>query len=194
MPEPPPNDVTRLIADWRAGDAAALDELLPLVYEELRRLAASHLRRERSDHTLQTTALVHEAYLKLLGGAPVRLANRSQFFQFAAQAMRRILVDHARRLQAKKRWDPSQKISLDSVGEVEVPLDDRLLAVHDALERLAAIRPRQAQLVEMRYFGGFGLEEIAECLSLSRATVARDWQVARRWLFAQLASGKKSAE
>lgn len=182
------SDVTRLLKSWRQGESKALEDLLPLVYEELRDLAASYLRKERRGHTLQTTALVHEAYLRLCGGSPLHLVDRSHFFTVAAQAMRRILVDHARRHQAGKRIGAHQKVTLEAAPEPAVQLDADVLAVHEALEALSQIHPRQAQLVELRYFGGLSMEEAAEVLDVSLATVARDWRVARVWLHRKLSA------
>lgn len=185
----PRSEVTQLLHSWRQGRPEALDELLPLVYEELRSLAASYLRRERQGHTLQTTALVHEAYLRLTGGDPIEIKDRGHFFTVAAQAMRRILVDHARRQQAEKRIGAYQRVPLEAAPEPAIELDTDVLAVHEALEVLSQIHPRQAQLVELRYFGGLSQEEAAEALDISLATLARDWRVARRWLHHRLAAG-----
>ncbi len=182
------SDVTQLLKSWSHGRSDALEDLLPLVYEELRGLAASYLRRERSDHTLQATALVHEAYVRLTSGEPLELTDRSHFFVVAAKAMRRILVDHARRQQADKRVGAHQKIAIDDAPELIAELDADILAVHEALELLNQIHPRQAQLVELRYFGGLSLEEVVEVLDVSESTLARDWRVARLWLHRRLTS------
>ncbi len=187
------SDVTRLLKRWRHGRSDALEDLLPLVYEELRGLAASYLRRERSEHTLQATALVHESYVRLTSGEPLTLADRSHFFVVAAQAMRRILVDHARRQQADKRVGAHQKIALEDAPELVAELDVDIIAVHEALELLSQIHPRQAQLVELRYFGGLSIEEVAEVLDVSESTLARDWRVARRWLYRRLTTDRGSA-
>jgi RNA polymerase sigma factor (TIGR02999 family) len=179
----PALEVTVLLARWRDGDQAALDELVPVVYGELRVLAARYLRSERGGHTLQPTSLVNEAFVRLLGPARVRPQDRTHFFALAARTMRRVLVDHARRRQAEKRPAPEDRLTLVTAvaGSTAAPEID-LLALHEALERLAAIHPRQARLVELRYFGGLSNREAAEALEVSLATVERDWQVARLWL------------
>jgi RNA polymerase sigma factor (TIGR02999 family) len=180
-------EVTQLLHDWRSGDQDALNKLLPLVYDELRRLAASYLRRERPGHTLQTTALVHEAYLKLVDQTHANWQNRAQFFGVAAQLMRRILVDHARDHQAAKRGGGAEKVTLDAALEISAdkkPPD--LIALDDALTALAQFDPRQSRIVELRYFGGLEITETAEVLGISPATVKREWNSARAWLFNQL--------
>lgn len=182
-----PGEVTRLLHGWRQGEEGALDDLLPMVYDELRRLAASYMRRERQGHTLQTTALVSEAYMRLVGNAPIALADRSHFLAIAAQTMRRVLVDHARRQSAGHRIGHADKVELAEVHESASGLDADVLAVHQAIEDLSQIQPRQAKLVELRYFGGLTTEEIAEVLGVSVPTVARDWRVARLWLHRRLA-------
>lgn len=186
MAEDRSGDVTRILARWRAGEAQAVDDLLPLVYDELRALAQGHLRRERADHTLQATALVHEAYLRLLGTAELDVVDRGHFLGVAARAMRRVLVDHARRYLAGKRFKPGQRVSLSDAPELATHPDLRVLAVHQALERLHLIHPRQAQLVELRYFGGLPMAEAAAVLDMSLATARRDWKVAKLWLSRQL--------
>lgn len=185
MAAEPGGEVTQLLERWREGQSEALDELLPLVYEELRRLAAHYLGKERRGHTLQATALVHEAYVRLLG-KPLQVEDRSHFFAVAARAMRRVLVDHARRHQADKRIGPQDKVSLEDGPELSVQPDVDVLALHEALERLGQVNPRQAKLVEIRYFGGLKNREAAEVLGVSLGTVERDWQVARLWLHRQL--------
>ncbi len=180
------SEITQLLKSWREGDSGAPEDLLPLVYRELRVLAASYLRRERAGHTLQTTALVHEAYLRLWGGGTPDVSDRSHFFAVAAQAMRRILVDHARRQQAGKRIGPRQQVPLEEAPEPQAEHNTNVLAVHEALELLSQISPRQAQLVELRYFGGLSNEEAAEVLGISLATLARDWRIAKRWLYRKL--------
>jgi RNA polymerase sigma factor (TIGR02999 family) len=177
--------LTGLLLAWGDGDLQARDALLPLVYDELRRQAAYYLRRERPAHSLQATALVHEAYLRLIDQTHVRWQNRAQFFGVAAQMMRRILVDHARARQAAKRPDEALRVSLvddDRVGVVQ-PRDCELLLLDQALTELGQMDPRQAEVVELRYFGGLSEEEVATVLSVSRATVTRDWQAARTWLY-----------
>jgi RNA polymerase sigma factor (TIGR02999 family) len=180
--------VTRLLEAWQRGDARAGDELVPLVYGQLRRLAAVKLRRERGSHTLQATALVHEAWLRLMKQHGATWQNRGQFFAVAAQAMRRILVDHARRRLAGKRGEGVEPVDLDRLSNVlshSLP-DDRLVAVDEALERLAALDDRQARIVDLRFFGGFSIEETADALEISPATVKREWATARAWLFREI--------
>ncbi|MEO8138575.1 MAG: sigma-70 family RNA polymerase sigma factor [Gemmatimonadota bacterium] len=186
--ESSPSDVTRLLADLSGGHTGALERLLPLVYDELKQLAASQLRRERDEHTLGPTALVHEAFFRLVDQRSVSWQGRAHFFGVAAQAMRRILVDHARRRSAAKRGRQHQ-VTLDSeaAGADEAPADE-VLAVDEALERLAAVDPRQAKLVELRYFAGFSIEEAAQLLEISPATAKRDWTFARAWLQRELTS------
>lgn len=181
-----PSDITRLLREASHGRADALDALLPLVYGELKRLADVHMRQERPDHTLGTTGLVHEAYLRLVGSAGTDWEGRAHFFGVASRAMRLILVDHARRRSAQKR-SRQQGISLDddAVAGAEPPADE-VLAVNDALEKLAQIDPRAAHLVELRYFAGFSIEETAELLSISPATAKRSWALARAWLAREL--------
>jgi RNA polymerase sigma factor (TIGR02999 family) len=180
------DDITRLLLAWGAGDQAALDELMPLVYSELRKLARGYMRNQPADHTLQTTALVNEAYLRLIDSSRVNWQNRTHFFAISAQLMRRILVDFARRRNSLKRGGEVQKVELDE-GLV-VPLEEKtdLVALDDALKILAEMNPRQSQVVELRYFGGLSEEEIAEHLEISVRTVRRDWSVARAWLFRKL--------
>jgi RNA polymerase sigma factor (TIGR02999 family) len=176
----PERDITAILKDWSGGDRAALEKLMPVVYEELRRLAAAHLRSERSDHTLQPTALVHEAYLRLADQRSVEWANRAHFFSIAARIMRRILVDHARRKKALKREGAALRITL-----AEASAEDRgpeLLALDTALTSLEALDPRQARIVELRFFGGLSVEETAEATGISTATVKREWRTARAWL------------
>jgi RNA polymerase sigma factor (TIGR02999 family) len=182
----PSNDVTQLLLDWSKGDRAALDQLMPLVYDELRRLANSYLRRERPDHTLQPTALVHEAYLRLIDQQTVQWQNRAHFFGIAAQTMRRILVDHARYHAREKRLSVSQKVSLDDAIIAAHPPDIDVLALDSALNQLADLDPQQANVVELRCFGGLTVEETAEVLGVSPATVKRDWSMAKAWLYQTL--------
>jgi len=178
--------VTRLLALWGDGDAAALDELFPLVYDELRRLAAGLLRRERPGHTLETAALVHEAYFRLTGRREASVKDRAHFLAVAAQAMRRILVDHARRQRAGKRIGPRDKVALDQAPELAVGSGLDVLALNYALSRLTEVNPRQTRVVELRYFAGLSNEEVAEVLAVSLATVERDWHAARLWLRREL--------
>ena len=181
-------DVTRLLQQWSNGQPQALDRLLPQIHSELRKLAASYLRRERPDHTLQPTALVNEAFLKLVDQRAVKWQNRAHFFGIAAQAMRRILVDHARGHAAGKRGGALRKVPLDdafmighgSGGGVD------LLALDEALTRLAAIDPQQSRIVELRFFGGLTMEEAAQVMHISPATIGREWRIAKAWLAAEL--------
>jgi RNA polymerase sigma factor (TIGR02999 family) len=181
--------VSQLLQAWGRGDLQAREDLVPLVYQELRKRAAAYLRRERRDHTLQPTALVHEAYLRLMGQQRVAWLNRAQFFGLAGQIMRRILVDHAREHQAAKR-PGGMKVTLDDqIGAVQPP-DCELLMLDDALHELARIDERQAHIVELKYFAGLSEEEIAAVLSLSRATITREWQSARAWLYRRMTKGR----
>lgn len=182
------SDVTRLLAALSHGEDRAMDQLLAAVYDELKKLAASQLRRERGEHTLGATALVHEAFLKLVDQRSVDWQGRAHFFGIAAQAMRRILVDHARRRTAHKR-SRQQQVTLDDAAPVAADANaDEILGVHEALERLAILDARQAKLVELRYFAGFTIEESAELLGISAATAKRDWALARAWLQRELAA------
>ncbi len=187
--DPKSGEVTQLLESWRGGEEQALGELLPLVYKELRTLANRYLRKERAGHTLQSTALVHEAFLRLVDQKRARVENRNHFFAVASQAMRRVLVDHARRDRAGKRIGAYDKVALDQAPELAIESDSEILAIHQALERLSEIHPRQANLVELRYFGGLTNPEAAEVLDVSLATIERDWQVARIWLRRQLSQG-----
>ena len=177
-------EVTRLLQDCSEGNRDALDKLLPLVYNELRRLAHSYLSHERPDHTLQTTALVHEAYLKLIDQRSVNWQNRAQFFAISAQAMRRILLDNARRHTAAKRGSGGQKISLDEVATLSGDsANESLIALDLALQKLERIDEAQSKIVELRYFGGLTIEETAEVLKISPSSIQREWTVARAWLY-----------
>lgn len=182
------HDVTRLLLDWsQEGNREALDALTPLVYDELRRLAGAYLRRERHDHTLQSTALVHEAYLKLIDQRSIRWQNRAHFFGVAAQMIRRILVDHARGHQAAKRGAGAAALSLDeALGVPGIQKDVNLVALDDALAQLEKLDPQQSRVIELRYFAGLSIEETAEVMSISPATVKREWSTARAWLFREL--------
>jgi RNA polymerase sigma factor (TIGR02999 family) len=184
-------DVTQLLRAWRAGDAAAGERLLPIVYAELHRRAAAAMRREDAGHTLQATALVNEAYMRLVGQRQAEWQNRGQFYGIAAQLMRRILIDHAREHLAAKRGGGARQVTLSGV-DVAADSDDavEVLALHDALERLALLDERQAKVVEMRYFAGLGVEEVAEALEISPATVKREWATARAWLKRELAGSR----
>jgi RNA polymerase sigma factor (TIGR02999 family) len=185
--------VTDTFLRWRSGDASALDDLLPRVYDELRALADAYMRRERAGHTLQPTALVHEAFLRLLRLPPGSVQNRIHFFALAAQAMRRILADHARRHRAAKRGGGAVRVPLELVegGAPATPAGDDVAAddLDAALEDLAKLDERQARVVELRFFGGLSIEETAEVLAVSTATVKRDWLVARAWLHRELRGG-----
>ena len=183
LPGTTSNQVTELLRKWREGDQAALDLLMPLVYQELRRVAHNYLQRERPDHTLQSTAVVHEAYLRLVEGA-VEFQNREHFFAVAAQLMREILVDYARRHRSRKR-DGGYKLALDEALKLPSKEVD-LVDLDDALKELARMDARQGRIIELRFFGGLSIEETAEVLSLSAATVERSWASARAWLYRQL--------
>ncbi len=180
------NEVTQLLQGWRQGDRKALDALLPLVYNELRRLAHFQLRRERLDHTLQSAALVHEAYLRLIGSDPPEWESRTHFFAIAAQLMRQILVDYARRRDAVKRGGSICKVSIDEVAATPRRTEVDVVALDDALQALEKIDPRQSRVVELRFFAGLSLEEISEALDMGTATVQRDWTAARAWLHREM--------
>ncbi|MFN0108774.1 MAG: sigma-70 family RNA polymerase sigma factor [Blastocatellia bacterium] len=186
MAAPIHTEVSQLLVRWGRGDHEALDRLMPLVYDQLRRLASRNLRREQPDHLLQTTALVHEAYLKLVDQQHANWQNRAQFFAIAAQLMRRILVDYARERQAAKRGGDYIKLSLDEAVALAEEKSADLLALDEALDRLANMDPQQSQVVELRVFGGLSVEETAEALSISPRTVKREWSMARAWLHQQL--------
>ncbi len=186
----PQHGVTQLLVAWSEGDKAALDELMPAVYDELRRLAQNYLSRERPGHTLQTTALVHEAYLRLVDQRSVNWQNRAQFFGIAAQMMRRILINHAKDRQAKKRQGYATKVSLDDAVSFFEKREVDLMALDEALNGLAALDPQQTQIVELRFFGGLTIEEVSEVLSISPATTKREWDSAKLWLRRQLGSGR----
>lgn len=179
-------DVTELLAEWRDGNQLAEEQLFPLVYDELRKLARSHLRRERPDHTLQPTALVNEAYLRLIDQKRVQWQSRAHFFGIASQMMRRILVDHARARKADRRGGGARNLTLEDEVTPGDTRDVDLIALDDALEALAALDPSGARVVELRYFGGLTIEETAEVLGTSASTVKREWRAARTWLFREL--------
>ena len=180
-----PKEVTRLLNAWSGGNQAALDQLMPLVYDELRRIARGYMRHERSENTLQPTALVNEAYLRLIGQREVRWQNRAHFFAIAAKLMRRILVDRARRQHAAKRGGPAQPSPLIDVA-VSPQQNVDLLLLDDALNGLAEFDAQQARIVELKYFAGLTIEEIAEVLGSSPATIKREWSVAKAWLHRQM--------
>jgi RNA polymerase sigma factor (TIGR02999 family) len=188
--QPPGPDVTSLLAEWQRGDAAALARLIPVVYDELRRVASARLRDEASHHTLQTTALVHEAYLRLVGLDRMTLQNRTHFFAVAARLMREVLVDHARRRNAAKRGGSMTLLGLDDgvVASTENRVVD-LIALDEALAELATLDARLCRVVEMRFFAGLSISETAEAIGVSSATVERDWTVAKTWLLQRLATG-----
>jgi RNA polymerase sigma-70 factor (ECF subfamily) len=186
MAESDQHDVTRLLKAWSGGDSKALDELFPIVYTEVRKLARSYLRRERPDHTLQPTALVNEAYMRLVDQRHVDWQNRAHFFGIAAQVMRRVLVDHARMRQADKRGSGDRPVVLDEALALVAERTPDVVALDDALRALAELDPRQAQIVELRFFGGLSIEEAAEVIGLSPATVKREWSAARAWLRREL--------
>ena len=186
MTRPPQHQITQLLAEWSEGNQSALDELYPLVYEELHRLARRYMSRERKGHTLQTTALINEAYVRLVDQKNVHWANRSHFFAISAQIMRRILIDHARRHGYAKRGGGAQQVSLEEVALVAGNPGSELLKLDEALKILAEIDPRRCHVVELRYFGGLSNEEIARVLKVSENTVTRDWNLARAWLYQQL--------
>lgn len=177
-----PGQVTQLLERWGRGDRSALNELTPLVYTELRNVAAAYLRRERPDHTLQATALVNEAYLRLIGKKPSHWQGRKHFYGIAARLMRQVLVEHARKHKAGKRGGGRMNVTLEHFEEVSNTPDVDILAVHQALERLASFDEQQARIVELRFFGGLSIEEAAETLGIGHATVEREWKMARAWL------------
>lgn len=180
------SEITQLLQEWSAGREQALDRLLPEIYAELRTLAASYLRRERSNHTLQATALVHEAFVKLIDQRAVQWQNRAHFFGIAAQVMRRILVDHARAHAAAKRGLGNAPVSLEDALAITPAPDIDLLALDESLNRLAEFDPQQSRVVELRYFGGLTIDETAEVMRISPATVGREWTLAKAWLYSQL--------
>jgi RNA polymerase sigma factor (TIGR02999 family) len=181
-----PREVSQLLADWSAGDREALDKLMPLVYDELRRLAHRHMARERAGHTLQTTELVNEAYLKLINERGMHWQNRTHFFAVAAQLMRFILVDYARAHARQKRGGGAEQVELDEALIVSEDRVGELLALDEALSRLAAFDERKSRIAEMRFFAGLTIEETAEVLSVSVETVMRDWRLAKAWLQREL--------
>jgi RNA polymerase sigma factor (TIGR02999 family) len=184
----PADGITRLLNAWQGGDAAARDRLFVLVYAELRRRAAGQFRRERQGHTLSPTALVHEAYLRLMGQDRARWQNRAHFFAIASEMMRRVLVEHARKRKAAKRPGAAVRVALEEDVATAKPREADLIALDAALEELTAMDARQGRVVVLRFFGGLSLEEIAEVLDVSRATVNRDWRFARTWLYRRVAA------
>ena len=192
MITPSPQQVTGLLVDWGNGDQSALEKLLPLVHDELRRLASRYMRRENPGHTLQTSALVNEAYLRLVDQKHVRWQNRAHFFGIAAQLMRRILVDHARSHQYAKRGGGALKVSLDETAVVSRERAAEFVALDEALDELAAFDERKGRIVELRFFGGLSLEETAEVMGVSSPTVQREWRAAKAWLHRMLGAGEKN--
>jgi RNA polymerase sigma factor (TIGR02999 family) len=186
MAEPSPNDVTQLLLAWSAGDQSALEKLIPLVYDELHKLARRYMGGERTGHTLQTTALVNEAYLRLIDASKVRWQNRAHFFAVSAQLMRRILVDFARTRNYQKRGGKRPQVALDEALAITNECDADLVALDDALKDLAAFDSRKSLVVEMRFFGGLSVEEAAEVLKVSPDTVMRDWKMAKVWLLREM--------
>jgi RNA polymerase sigma factor (TIGR02999 family) len=181
-----PRSVTQLLIDWREGDETALNELIPIVYDELRRMAHRYMRQERPGHTLQTTALINEAYIRLVDHKGIRWKNRAHFYGVAAQAMRRVLVDYARTRGSAKRWGGMRRVDLDEAAAVAKKQAEDLLALDDALTKLASIDPRKSMIVEMKYFGGMTAEEIAEAIGVSVPTINREWNPAKAWLLREL--------
>jgi RNA polymerase sigma factor (TIGR02999 family) len=186
MNEPAQTEITEQLIAWGQGDPSALDRLIPSVYKELRRMADRYLRAETPDHTLQTTALVHEAYLRLIDQTRVSWQNRAHFYGVAAQTMRRILVDHAKSKHRGKRGGDAPKFSLDEALNVSAERAAELIALDDSLDQLAAMDARKSRVVELRYFGGLSVEETAAVLDISPQTVMRDWNMAKAWLYQEL--------
>ena len=181
------HDITRLLDRWRLGDVDAANQLMELVYSDLHRIAAREMRREHAEHTLQTTAVVHEAYLRLFGSEPVEWKDRAHFYAVASQQLRRVLLDHARRVHSEKRGGDIVKFSLRQSDESAIVVDQRILALDEALTRLEDLDRRAAKVVELRFFGGLTEADAAEVLGISVATLKRDWDFAKTWLAAQLA-------
>ena len=181
-----PNNVTQLLQNWKNGDKEALDELMPVVYDELRRIASRYLKQQRSNHTLQTTALVHEAYMRLIGKQDIEWQNRAHFFGIAARMMRYILMDYAIAQQAEKRGGGNLKLSLDDVIELPEKNELDVAVLHDSLNTLAEVDERKSQIVELKFFAGLSNEEVAEVMGVSLATVNREWRMARAWLQSEL--------
>jgi RNA polymerase sigma factor (TIGR02999 family) len=191
MSRPDSTEVTLLLEAWRKGDSAAPAKLMPLVYNQLKRIARRQMAQERAGHTLQTTALVNEAYLRVMKGQAVDWSNRVSFFAIAAQVMRHLLVDHARRRDRMKRGAGGDRLALSDIDVATAETGVDVLALHEALTRLAAFDPRKSQLVELRYFGGLNVDETAEALGLSPVTVKREWAKAKAWLYKQLQTEKR---
>ena len=189
MPTMSPQEVTQLLADWGKGDRSALDKLLPLVHAELRRIARRQMSQERPGHTLQATALVNEAYLKLAGQQGFEWQNRAHFFAVAAQVMRHILIDHARAHARDKRGGGAIQVSLDETAVLAEEQTEHLIALDEALRSLEVVDPRKSKIVELRYFGGLSIEETADVLNISPRTVRREWQRAKAWLYRLIPEG-----
>ena len=190
MPNPNPHEVSQLLLAWSKGDKAAMDQLMPLVYGELRRLAKQQMRRERAGHMLQTTALIHEAYLRLIDASQVRLENRRHFFAAASRLMRQVLIDLARERGSRKRGGAAEQVTLDEALVVSEQRNEGMLALDEALSALAEVDARKSQVVELRFFGGLSVEETAEALDVSVETVHRDWRSAKSRLLRKLRGGK----
>ncbi|MBK7994737.1 MAG: sigma-70 family RNA polymerase sigma factor [Blastocatellia bacterium] len=187
-------DITKLLVDWNQGNEAARDELIPLVANELRRIASRYLYGERHEHTLQATALINEAYIRLVDQKQVQWQNRAHFFGVAAQLMRRILVDYARTRNAAKRDGQRHKLSLDDVINLSEEHDKNLVALDEALERLAKLQPQRSQIVELRFFGGMTIEETASVLNVSVDTVKAEWRLAKAWLYREISNLPEGSE
>lgn len=183
-------EITKLLLDWSKGNRVALDQLIPLVYDELRRLASRHMNGEVPNHLLQTTALLHEAYLRLVDQQAVAWQNRAHFFGICARLMRQILVDHARSRGRLKRGGGVRAIELDEAVAMDPARSEEVLAIHDALEKLSAVDARKAQVAELRFFGGLSVEEAAEVLQVSPNTVIRDWSLAKAWLAREMGASR----
>jgi len=194
MTTPPPNEVTQLLHEWSQGDQAAPEKLMPLVYAELRRMAHRYMAGQNRGHTLQTTALIHEAYLRLVNQSEKQWQNRSHFFAVAARAMRHILVDYARSKQAQKHGGGARELSLDEALTVSRERAAEMVALDEALAELAKVDQRKSQIVELRFFGGLSVEETAEVLKVSAITVMRDWSMAKAWLHRELSKSPTSDE
>lgn len=189
MSNEPPHEITQILQAWRDGDEAAAERLFPLVYDELRQLAKVYLNRERVNHTLQPTALVHEAYLKMAGQSSLVVENRVHFYALASRVMRRILVDHARQFNAQKRGGSAQRFSIENIDILPEQSAGDLLELNEALQKLEEIDERKCRVVDMRFFGGLKEDEIAEALGVNEKTVRRDWQFAKLWLYRELSRG-----
>jgi RNA polymerase sigma factor (TIGR02999 family) len=188
------NDVTGLLHEWKQGDKHALDKLMPLVYDEMRRIAHRYMQKEHDGHTLQTTALINEAYVRLVGQQKIEWQNRSHFFAVTAQVMRHLLIDHARRQNFAKRGGGAERVALDDATMMSSERAVELIALDEALGELAQMDPRKSRVVELRYFGGLSLEETAEVLDISLMTVRRDWRAAKAWLFRRIREGIRDDE